>query len=63
MVISVLPLLGANPALRPQWDHRLATLDQPDADRPWTPYANLQPQNVTGHAPTRSRGRGLRSSR
>jgi aminoglycoside phosphotransferase len=42
MVISVLPLLGANPALRPQWEHRLATLDQPDADRPWTPYSNLR---------------------
>ena len=40
LVTSVLPLLAANPALRPQWEHRLATLTHADPEAPWTPYAN-----------------------
>jgi hypothetical protein len=42
LVTSVLPLLAANPALRPQWEHRVATLADPDPEAPWTPYASLR---------------------
>jgi hypothetical protein len=41
LVISVIPLLDANPRLRPQWEHRVFTLAHPDPTRPWTPFANL----------------------
>jgi hypothetical protein len=40
LVTSVLPLLAANPSLRPQWEHRVATLADPDPEAPWTPYAS-----------------------
>jgi hypothetical protein len=39
LVTSVLPVLGANPALRPQWEHRLATLRSGDPQTLWTPYS------------------------
>jgi hypothetical protein len=42
LVTSVLPLLAANPTLRPQWEHRVATLADPDPEAPWTPYASLR---------------------
>lgn len=41
LVTSVLPLLAVNPALRPQWEHRIATLAVPDPDAPWTPFAKV----------------------
>jgi len=39
LVTSVLPVLGANPALRPQWRFRLDSLRRRDTDARWTPYA------------------------
>lgn len=39
LVTSVLPVLSANPALRPQWQHRLKTYREGDDDARWTPYA------------------------
>jgi len=39
LVTSVLPVLGANPALRPQWEHRLATLRGGDTQAFWMPYS------------------------
>lgn len=41
LVTSVLPVLDANPALRPQWQHRLATYRDHDDHARWTPYASL----------------------
>jgi hypothetical protein len=41
LVASVLPVLDANPALRPQWQHRLNTFRDNDFHTPWTPYADL----------------------
>jgi Ser/Thr protein kinase RdoA (MazF antagonist) len=41
LVTSVLPALGVNPALRPQWQHRLDTLRSDDYESPWTPYAEI----------------------
>lgn len=41
LVTSVLPVLDANPALRPQWQHRLNTFRNNDYHTPWTPYADL----------------------
>jgi hypothetical protein len=41
LVTSVLPVLDANPALRPQWQHRLNTFRDNDYRIPWTPYADL----------------------
>ncbi|MDQ1294563.1 MAG: hypothetical protein QG608_2448 [Actinomycetota bacterium] len=39
LITSVLPVLGANPALRPQWQHRLNTYRTGDTHARWTPYA------------------------
>lgn len=39
LVTSVLPVLGANPALRPQWRIRLDSLRRGDEEARWTPYA------------------------
>lgn len=39
LITSVLPVLGANPALRPQWQHRLNTYRTGDTQARWTPYA------------------------
>lgn len=39
LVTSVLPVLGANPALRPQWRLRLDSLRRRDTEAQWTPYA------------------------
>lgn len=39
LVTSVLPVLNANPALRPQWEHRLRTYRNGDDNARWTPYA------------------------
>jgi hypothetical protein len=39
LVTSVLPVLGANPALRPQWRVRLDSLRRRDDTVRWTPYA------------------------
>ena len=39
LVTSVLPVLGANPALRPQWRLRLDSLRRRDIEARWTPYA------------------------
>jgi aminoglycoside phosphotransferase (APT) family kinase protein len=39
LVTSVLPVLGANPGLRPQWRLRLNSLRRRDDDTRWTPYA------------------------
>lgn len=39
LVTSVLPVLGANPALRPQWRFRLDSLRRRDVEARWTPYA------------------------
>lgn len=39
LVTSVLPTLAANPALRPQWEHRLATYRAHDDQARWTPYS------------------------
>lgn len=41
LVTSVLPVLNANPALRPQWQHRLNTFRDNDYHTPWTPYSDL----------------------
>jgi hypothetical protein len=41
LVTSVLPVLDTNPALRPQWRHRLNTFRDNDYHTPWTPYADL----------------------
>jgi hypothetical protein len=41
LVTSVLPVLNANPALRPQWQHRLNTYRSRDYDSRWTPYADV----------------------
>ncbi|HVN11586.1 MAG TPA: aminoglycoside phosphotransferase family protein [Kineosporiaceae bacterium] len=38
LVTSVLPVLEANPALRPQWRVRLETLRRRDSSVRWTPY-------------------------
>ncbi|MGZ4613780.1 MAG: phosphotransferase enzyme family protein [Kineosporiaceae bacterium] len=38
LVTSVLPVLEANPALRPQWRVRLETLRHGDSSVRWTPY-------------------------
>jgi aminoglycoside phosphotransferase (APT) family kinase protein len=38
LVTSVLPVLDANPALRPQWLLRLDSLRRGDASVRWTPY-------------------------
>jgi Phosphotransferase enzyme family len=40
LVVSVVPVLNANPALRPQWQHRFDTYRQHDDATPWTPYAD-----------------------
>jgi phosphotransferase family enzyme len=40
LVVSVLPVLDANPALRPQWQHRFETYRAHDEFAPWTPYAD-----------------------
>jgi hypothetical protein len=39
LVTSVLPVLGANPRLRPQWRFRVDSLRRHDVDARWTPYA------------------------
>jgi aminoglycoside phosphotransferase (APT) family kinase protein len=39
LVTSVLPVLAANPRLRPQWRLRLNSLRRRDDDARWTPYA------------------------
>jgi Ser/Thr protein kinase RdoA (MazF antagonist) len=39
LVTSVLPTLDANPALGPQWRHRLDTYRAHDDQARWTPYA------------------------
>jgi aminoglycoside phosphotransferase (APT) family kinase protein len=39
LVTSALPTLNANPALRPQWEHRLASLKNHDTSVRWTPYS------------------------
>jgi Phosphotransferase enzyme family len=39
LVMSVLPALSVNPRLRPQWQHRLATLQRGDTTTRWTPFA------------------------
>jgi hypothetical protein len=39
LITSVVPVLGANPALRPQWQHRLDTYRSGDLLARWTPYA------------------------
>jgi hypothetical protein len=39
LVTSVLPALNANPALRPQWEHRLTSLRDRDLGVRWVPYA------------------------
>lgn len=41
LVTSVLPALDINPALRPQWRHRLDTFRANDYDAKWTPYAQV----------------------
>jgi hypothetical protein len=41
LVTSVIPALGANPRLRPQWQHRLNTYRDHDDRTPWTPYADV----------------------
>lgn len=41
LVTSVLPVLDVNPALRPQWQHRLNTFRDNDYHTPWTPYSDL----------------------
>lgn len=41
LVTSVLPVLDANPALLPQWQHRLNTFRDNDYHTLWTPYADL----------------------
>jgi hypothetical protein len=41
LVTSVLPALSINPALRPQWRHRLDTFRTDDYDAKWTPYADV----------------------
>lgn len=38
LVTSVLPVLAVNPALRPQWQHRLNTYRVRDQHALWTPY-------------------------
>lgn len=38
LVTSVLPALTANPALRPQWEHRLRTLREGETSVRWAPY-------------------------
>ncbi len=37
LVTSVIPVLATNPALRPQWEHRMHTLRSGDP-APWQPY-------------------------
>lgn len=39
LVTSVLPVLEANPALRPQWEYRLATFRRRDEAARWTRYS------------------------
>ncbi|MDQ1249116.1 MAG: hypothetical protein QG597_3490 [Actinomycetota bacterium] len=39
LVTSVIPLLEANPNLRPQWELRISTLLDIDPEQPWTPFA------------------------
>jgi hypothetical protein len=39
LVTSVLPVLGANPVLRPQWRVRVESLRRRDENARWTPYA------------------------
>ena len=51
LITSVLPILRANPALRPQWQHRLNTYRTGDADARWTPYAAIPPTRDHPHAP------------
>ncbi|MDQ1287606.1 MAG: hypothetical protein QG622_1171 [Actinomycetota bacterium] len=41
LVTSVLPTLDINPALRPQWRHRLNTFRSDDCHAKWTPYAEV----------------------
>jgi aminoglycoside phosphotransferase (APT) family kinase protein len=41
LVTSVLPVLAANPALRPQWQVRVESLRRRDENARWTPYAQL----------------------
>ena len=41
LVTSVIPALNANPALRPQWQHRLDTYRNHEDRAPWTPYADV----------------------
>jgi hypothetical protein len=50
LVTSVLPVLEANPALRPQWLLRLDSLRRGDASVRWTPYPAAD-----RHAPVRAR--------
>jgi hypothetical protein len=38
LVTSVLPVLSANPALRPQWEHRLRSLQERDTTARWASY-------------------------
>lgn len=39
LVTSVIPSLNINPALRPQWQHRLDTFRAANGQEFWTPYA------------------------
>jgi len=41
LITSVLPALNANPALKPQWQHRFDTYREHDDQTPWTPYADV----------------------
>jgi hypothetical protein len=50
LVTSVLPVLEANPALRPQWLLRLDSLRRGDANVRWTPYPTAE-----RHVPLRLR--------
>jgi hypothetical protein len=45
LVTSVIPVLAANPALRPQWHHRLQTYRGGDERAQWTPYADITPES------------------
>jgi Phosphotransferase enzyme family len=49
LVTSVLPVLGANPALRPQWLLRLDSLRHGDTSVRWSPYPTAD-----RHPPTRA---------
>jgi hypothetical protein len=41
LITSVLPVLGSNPALRPQWQHRLNTYRTGNTTAKWSPYAAI----------------------